>query len=80
MKKSFGNVGATIREEVNADNGESLFDAVYLERNEGQDLEQQEDALRRLRGMYWFSKNYVEWRWKVEKCINNKCVQERGRC
>ena len=27
---------------------------------------QQEDALRRLRGMYWFSKNYVEWRWKVE--------------
>ena len=27
---------------------------------------QQEDALRRLRGMYWCSKNYVEWRWKVE--------------
>ena len=80
IEKSFGNVRATIREEVNADNGESLFDAVYLERNEGQDLEQQEDALRRLRGMYWFSKNYVEWRWKVEKCINNKCVQERGRC
>ena len=26
----------------------------------------QEDALRRLRGMYWFSKNYVGWRWKVE--------------
>ena len=38
----------------------------------------QEDALRRLRGMYWFSKNYVEWRWKVEKCINNKCVQLRA--
>ena len=35
IEKSFGNVRATIREEVKADNGESLFDAVYLERNEG---------------------------------------------
>ena len=41
FEKSLGNVRATIREEVNADNDESLFDAaVYLERNEGQDLEQ----------------------------------------
>ena len=22
---------------------------------------------------------YVEWQWKVEWCINNKCVQERRR-
>ena len=26
------------------------------------------------------SKNYVEWHWKVEKYINNRCVQERRRC
>lgn len=42
IEKSLGNVWATIREEVNADNNESLFDAVYLERNEGQDLAQEE--------------------------------------
>ena len=42
IEKSIGNIRATIREEVNADNGERLFDAVYLERNEGQDLEQEE--------------------------------------
>ena len=29
-------------------------------------ISEQEDASSRLRGMYWFSKNYVEWRWKVE--------------
>ena len=26
------------------------------------------------------SKNYVEWLWKVEQCINNKSMQERRRC
>ena len=26
------------------------------------------------------SKNYVEWHWRVEQCINNKCVQERRIC
>ena len=26
------------------------------------------------------SKNYVEWHWKVEQCIENKCVQERRTC
>ena len=36
IEKSLGNVRATIREEVNADNNESLFDAVYLEYNDGQ--------------------------------------------
>ena len=25
------------------------------------------------------SKNYVEWHWKVEQCISNKCVQETRR-
>ena len=52
IEKSLGNVRATIREEVNADNGESLFDAVYLERNEGQDLEQEE--------LYEINNNSVE--------------------
>lgn len=42
IEKSLGNVRATIKEEVNADNGESLFKAVNLERNEGQELEQEE--------------------------------------
>ena len=31
-------------------------------------------------GCVGVSKNYVEWHWKVEKSINNKCVQERRRC
>ena len=25
-------------------------------------------------------KNYVEWHWKVEQCIDRKYVQERRRC
>ena len=31
-------------------------------------------------GCVGLSKNYVEWHWKVEQCVNNKCVQERRRC
>ena len=31
-------------------------------------------------GCVGLSKNYVEWHWKVEQCINNKCVRERRRC
>ena len=31
-------------------------------------------------GCVGLSNNYVEWHWKVEQCINNKCVQERRRC
>ena len=31
-------------------------------------------------GFVGISNNYVEWHWKVEQCINNKCVQERQRC
>ena len=42
IEKLLSNVWATIREEVNADNYESLFDAVYLERNEGQGLTREE--------------------------------------
>ena len=31
-------------------------------------------------GFVSVSKNYVEWHWKVEQCINNECLQERQRC
>ena len=31
-------------------------------------------------GCIGVSKNYLEWYWKVERGINNKCVQERRRC
>ena len=31
-------------------------------------------------GCVGVSKNKVEWHWKVDKSINNKCVQERRRC
>ena len=31
-------------------------------------------------GCVCLSKNYVEWHWKVEQNINNKCVQERLTC
>ena len=31
-------------------------------------------------GFVRVSKNYVEWHWKVEQCINNECLQERQRC
>ena len=31
-------------------------------------------------GCVGVSKDYVEWHWKVEQSINNKCVQERRRC
>ena len=30
-------------------------------------------------GCVGVSKSYVEWYWKVEQCINNKCEQERRR-
>ena len=30
-------------------------------------------------GCVGVSKNYVEWYWKVEQCVNNKCEQERWR-
>ena len=42
IETSLGNVRVTIREGANANNGESLFDAVNIKRNEGQDLEQKE--------------------------------------
>ena len=28
-------------------------------------------------GCVGVSENYVKWHWKVEQCINSKCVQER---
>ena len=31
-------------------------------------------------GCVGVSNNYVEWHWKVEQSINNKCVKERRRC
>ena len=31
-------------------------------------------------GFVSVSKNYVEWHWTVEQCINNECLQERQRC
>lgn len=31
-------------------------------------------------GCVGVSKSYVEWYWKVEQCIENKCVQERRTC
>ena len=31
-------------------------------------------------GFVGVSKNYVERHWKVEQCINNKCVQKKLRC
>ena len=45
-------------------------------------LSRQEDAQRVYAGCVGVGKNYlyVEWQWKVEWCINNKCVQERRRC
>ena len=30
-------------------------------------------------GCVGVSKSYVEWYWKVEQCVNNKCEQERRR-